>query len=116
HDSRIVSCGRDRLVKLWKPDGAPIRTLEPMKELVTRSVFTHNGQRVVAGSTYGVAAEVVNYWTTNFGPFLLRSDWTHMGVGFWAGEGSPGIFYWNLVAAQNPRALFTGPDVTIILF
>jgi WD40 repeat protein len=53
HDSRIVSCGRDRLVKLWKPDGAPIRALDPMKELATRAVFTHNAGRVVAGDWSG---------------------------------------------------------------
>jgi len=40
HDGRIVSCGRDRLVKLWKPDGSPIRSFEPMKDLVTRAVDT----------------------------------------------------------------------------
>jgi WD40 repeat protein len=53
HDARIVSCGRDRLVKLWNPDGAPIRALEPMKELVTRAVFTHDAGRVVAGDWSG---------------------------------------------------------------
>ncbi len=53
HDGRIVSCGRDRLVKLWKPDGSPIRSLEPMRELVTRAVFTHDGGRVVAGDWSG---------------------------------------------------------------
>ncbi len=53
HDGRLVSSGRDRLVKLWKLDGTPIRTLEPMKELVTRAVFTHDGARVVAGDWSG---------------------------------------------------------------
>ena len=53
HDGRIVSSGRDRLVKLWKPDGTAIRTLEPMKELVTRAAFTHDGARVVAGDWSG---------------------------------------------------------------
>jgi WD40 repeat protein len=52
-DGTIVSCGRDRLVKLWKPDGALIRALEPMKELVTRAIFTHNAGRVVAGDWSG---------------------------------------------------------------
>lgn len=53
HDARIVSCGRDRVVKLWKPDGGPIRALEPMKELVTRAVFTHDAGRVVGGDWSG---------------------------------------------------------------
>jgi len=53
HDGRIVSCGRDRLVKLWQPDGAAIRSLEPMKELVTRAVLTHDAGRVVAGDWSG---------------------------------------------------------------
>lgn len=101
-----------------QPDNTTVSLRDPRGRLIKSFIDVQNmaGQLVVAGPNYGVAANVVEYWTTNFGPFLLRPDWTHMGVGFWAGEGSPGIFYWNLVAAQNPRALFTGPDVNIILF
>ncbi len=53
HDGRLVSCGRDRLVKLWNPDGGQLRTFEPMKEFATRSDFTHDGTRVVAGDWSG---------------------------------------------------------------
>jgi hypothetical protein len=59
-DARIVSSGRDRLVKLWNPDGAAVRSFEPMKELVTRTVFTHDGSRVVAGDWSGE----VRVWKT----------------------------------------------------
>jgi len=60
HDGRLVSGGRDRLVKLWDPNGSPLRALAPMKELVMKAVFIHDGGRVVVGDWSGE----VRVWTT----------------------------------------------------
>ncbi|HXG62324.1 MAG TPA: hypothetical protein VNO22_13180 [Planctomycetota bacterium] len=74
------------------------------------------GQLVGSGTNLGISSNIVQYWTSTFPEFLLQTYWTHFGIGYWAGEGSPDIHYWNLVAAENPRVLLTGPEVTIILF
>jgi WD40 repeat protein len=60
HDGRLVSCGRDRLAKVWDAEGKPIRTFEPMAELVTRAALSHDGGRVAAGDWSGQ----VRLWNT----------------------------------------------------
>ena len=54
-----ISCGRDRLVKLWKPDGSPLKQLEPFNDIALRAVFDHDGQRAIAGDWTGE----VRVWT-----------------------------------------------------
>ncbi len=57
HDSRIVSCGRDRVVKVWDQNGAQQRAFEALPDVAVRCCFTHDGGRVVAGDwTGGVTA------------------------------------------------------------
>jgi hypothetical protein len=53
HDGRLVSCGRDRVVKLWAPDGAPLKSFEPFDDIALRSVLSYDGNRVVAGDYTG---------------------------------------------------------------
>lgn len=53
HDGRLVSAGRDRLVKLWSPDLSPARTFEALKEPVLEVALSHDGTRVVAGDWAG---------------------------------------------------------------
>ncbi len=60
--------------------------------------------------------QVANAWTTGSAALLLDPGWTHLGAGYWSSEGSLGTYYWTLLLAQNPHVLFTGPEVTIILF
>jgi WD40 repeat protein len=53
HDNRLVSCGRDRVVKTWDQNGTAQRSFEALADVAVRSCFTHDGARVVAGDWTG---------------------------------------------------------------
>jgi WD40 repeat protein len=53
HDGRLVSCGRDGQVKLWTPDGSPLKNLEKFGDIALHAAFDNDGQRVVAGDFTG---------------------------------------------------------------
>jgi WD40 repeat protein/predicted nucleic acid-binding Zn-ribbon protein len=53
HDGRLVTCGRDRRVKIWKADGGQIGTTEPFADIALHAVFDGDGKRVVAGDWTG---------------------------------------------------------------
>lgn len=91
-------------------DDAPGRL---QKSFLTADAFA---QLVASGAAYWSPDEVANLWTTGSAALLLDPGWTHLGAGYWSSEGSTGTYYWTLLLAQNPRVLFTGPEVTIILF
>ena len=63
HDGRLVSAGRDRMVKMWSPEGKPLRAWGPLADLPLRVAFSHDGTRVVAGDWTGQ----VLVWTTSGG-------------------------------------------------
>jgi mono/diheme cytochrome c family protein len=52
-DGRLVSCGRDRVTKIWDQNGAQQRALEAFGDIALRTAFTHDGARVVAGDWTG---------------------------------------------------------------
>ena len=52
-DGRLVSCGRDRVAKVWKPDGAIQRQFEAFPDLALRVAFSHDESRVIAGDWSG---------------------------------------------------------------
>ena len=54
HDGRIVTCGRDHRVHLWKPDGSGLNTLQPFSDIVLQATFDGDGSRVIAGDWNGV--------------------------------------------------------------
>jgi len=53
HDNRLVSCGRDRVVKVWDQNGAAQRAFDALPDVAVRCCFTHDGGRVVAGDWTG---------------------------------------------------------------
>ena len=53
HDGRIVSCGRDKLVKLLDPGGKPPKNLGPMNDIVLRCGVSHDGKRILGGDFLG---------------------------------------------------------------
>ena len=49
----LVTAGRDKTVKLWKPDGGAIRTISGFPEMTLEARFSHDGSRVIAGDWTG---------------------------------------------------------------
>ena len=62
-DGRLVSCGRDGLVRLWDLSGKKIREFPPMKDLPLEVAITHDGNRVIAGDFSGQT----ELWNTSDG-------------------------------------------------
>jgi hypothetical protein len=52
-DGRLVSTGRDRVTKVWDGNGGPQRSLEALSDIGMRSIFSHDGARVIAGDWAG---------------------------------------------------------------
>jgi WD40 repeat protein len=52
-DGRLVTCARDRHVRVWDGNGAQQRIFEPLPDLAMRAVFSHDSARVVAGDWSG---------------------------------------------------------------
>jgi WD40 repeat protein len=56
-DGRIVSCGRDRVAKLWNADGGLVRQFEALPDLALQVALTHDESRVLAGDWTGAIRE-----------------------------------------------------------
>ena len=52
-DGRLVTSGRDRVVRLWGQDGAKQRDFEPFGDLALEAVFNHDETEVIAGDWSG---------------------------------------------------------------
>ena len=64
HDGRLVTAGRDRLLRVWKPDGGGIRQLDPaFDDIALLAAFDHEGKRAVGGDWTGK----VRVWTVEDG-------------------------------------------------
>jgi WD40 repeat protein/predicted nucleic acid-binding Zn-ribbon protein len=59
-DGRIVSCGRDRVVRVWNADGSSLKQLDAFNDIALKAVFDSDGSRVIAGDFTGE----VRVWTT----------------------------------------------------
>ena len=53
HDGRLVTSGRDRVVKTWKSDGGQIRQFDAFNDIALHATFDSEGKRVVAGDWTG---------------------------------------------------------------
>ena len=49
----LVTAGRDKSVKLWKPDGGAIRTISGFPEMTLEARYSHDGSRIIAGDWTG---------------------------------------------------------------
>lgn len=63
HDGRLVSAGRDRVVKLWDQNGKQERAFEAFGDLALAAAITHDGSRVLGGDWTGE----VRVWNTTDG-------------------------------------------------
>jgi WD40 repeat protein len=52
-DGRIVTTGRDRVVRVWGQDGGKQKEFEPFGDLALRAVFADDDSKVVAGDWSG---------------------------------------------------------------
>ncbi|HWG42331.1 MAG TPA: c-type cytochrome domain-containing protein [Gemmataceae bacterium] len=52
-DGQIVSCGRDKLTRLWDGNGTAKRSFEAFGDVALRTTFSHDGGRVIAGDWNG---------------------------------------------------------------
>ncbi len=52
-DGRMVTCGKDKTVKLWKSDGGAITTFPAFTEPALEVVITHDGSKVIGGDWNG---------------------------------------------------------------
>lgn len=53
HDGRLVSCGRDRLTRIWDGAGKQLVQFEELPDLSLAATFTHDGARVLASCWNG---------------------------------------------------------------
>lgn len=60
-DGRIITSGKDRLVKLWDASGTHVRDFPAMPEAVLEVAFTHDGSGVIAGDWSGE----IRMWKTD---------------------------------------------------
>jgi hypothetical protein len=58
-DGRLVTCGRDMLVRTWDGNGAKLKDFEAFSDLALRAVYSHDGARVIAGDWTGE----IRVWT-----------------------------------------------------
>ena len=52
-DGKLVTCGRDKLVKVWTADGKETKTITGFADIVTAAVFSHNAARIITGDWAG---------------------------------------------------------------
>jgi hypothetical protein len=65
-DGRLVSCGRDQVVRVWDQNGAQQRVFEALPDVALRAIFSHDGNRVIAGDWSGQ----IRVWETADGKFV----------------------------------------------
>ncbi len=65
-DGRLVSCGRDRLTKLWDQNGKQLRAFEAFADLALEVTFCDETGRVIAGDWTGA----IRVWDANDGKRL----------------------------------------------
>lgn len=53
HQGRLVTCGKDKRVKLWDAAGNLVREFPPMPETVLEVAITHDGSKIIAGDWTG---------------------------------------------------------------
>jgi hypothetical protein len=71
-DGRLVTSGRDHILRIWDPNGTALRALPPLPDIATRAVFSHDGSRVIGGDWSGQ----VGVWSSADGRLFGHLDVT----------------------------------------
>ncbi|MBT6957840.1 MAG: hypothetical protein HN996_05410, partial [Opitutae bacterium] len=53
HNGQLVTCGRDKQVKIWAQDGKQIKAIGGFADLPLEVAFTHNAKRIIVGDWLG---------------------------------------------------------------
>lgn len=53
-DGKLVTAGRDRLVRIWNSNGTPLRQLPPAKDIAIHAVFGDEGKLVISDDFTGL--------------------------------------------------------------
>ncbi|QDU64141.1 Chromosome partition protein Smc [Planctomycetes bacterium Pan216] len=53
HDGRLVTCGRDRMVRVWDGNGKKLRDCQAFGDIAMQVAFHHDGKKVIAGDWTG---------------------------------------------------------------
>ena len=53
HDGRMVTAGRDKVVRVWGPDGSAIKETEPFNDIALHATFNFDGTLAIAGDWTG---------------------------------------------------------------
>jgi WD40 repeat protein len=53
HDGRLVTAGRDKMVKIWTADGTQVRQFDAFNDIALHATFDADGKRVIAGDWTG---------------------------------------------------------------
>src|SRR5213076_756168 len=52
-DGRLVTAGRDQVVRVWDGDGKKLLELEPLRDIALHAVFAQQGAAIVAADLTG---------------------------------------------------------------
>ncbi|MBX3400789.1 MAG: hypothetical protein KF873_18800 [Gemmataceae bacterium] len=52
-NGNILTCGRDKSARIWRPDGGQVAKLEGFADIPTKVAFSHDGARVFVGDFTG---------------------------------------------------------------
>jgi WD40 repeat protein len=55
-DGKIISCGRDRVTRVWDGNGGAVRAFDAHPDVALRATFSHDGARVFSGDWTGQVA------------------------------------------------------------
>jgi len=108
-DGRLLTTGRDRLVRVWDQNGGKQREFEPFGDLALEAVFSHDESKVVAADWTGE----IRVWDTKDGrrlanlavnpaPVAIRIE--HVKQGLAAAQAEAGSLAKQLVPFQNAIA------------
>jgi hypothetical protein len=72
HQARLLTAGKDKLVKLWDAAGNHLRDFPPMSEQVLEAAITHDGSRAVYGDWTGAVLSALTEDPANQQPLAAN--------------------------------------------
>jgi mono/diheme cytochrome c family protein len=57
-DGKLLTAGRDKVVRFWKPDGQAIKSFEVVDAIPTATRISHDGRTLICGDSHGI----IHFW------------------------------------------------------